>query len=233
MTTALTVYLANAASATIGTANQLYHSGAGSPTTAQPTTTMAAATGFGEILAQGGTAWAASGSLPAPSGKGFFLDDTTLDGNDLIAGNWSATVRYVAMQSGAQAGSMTADIYVAVYRYRPSTTTYTEIVVMSLASQTINSNLANYSLSGIAAAMGFASGDKLYVAHYLNITAGSGNVNQGVRINRESTDTTTKIGDALASVVTPGFVATPTRRVSFVVGSGMLAGYIPASGGSL
>ncbi len=198
MSTALTVFLANAASATISTANQLYHSGSGSPATAQPTTTMAAATGYGEILAQGGTAWAASGSAPTPSGKGFFLDDSTLDGQDLVSGSWTAEVRYVAMQSGAQAGSMTADIHVRVYRYRPSSTTYTQIIDMALTGQTINDTLANYSLSGsTGSAISFATGDRLYVDYILNITAGSGNVNQGVRINRESTDTSTHLGDIL------------------------------------
>jgi hypothetical protein len=50
--TALTLYLANAASTTIATANQLYHNGAGSPTTAQPVTTMGTSINYGEILSQ-------------------------------------------------------------------------------------------------------------------------------------------------------------------------------------
>jgi len=235
MSTALTVFLANAASATISTANQLYHSGSGSPAAAQPTTTMAAATGYGEILAQGGTAWAASGSAPTPSGKGFFLDDSTLDGQDLVSGSWTAEVRYVAMQSGAQAGSMTADIHVRVYRYRPSSTTYTQIIDMALTGQTINDTLANYSLSGsTGSAISFATGDRLYVDYILNITAGSGNVNQGVRINRESTDTSTHLGDILAEVVTPGFQAsvgpaTASTAPTSLTFAGVVGGSNPAS----
>lgn len=207
MSTALTVYLANAASSVVGTANQLYHNGAGSPTTNQPTTTMGTSVNYGEILSQGGTAWAASGSIGSQTGKGFFLDDTTLDGQDLLAGSWSATVRLVAMQSGSQAGSMTADIVVRVSKY--SGGSYTTLITMTLTGQTINATLANYSLSGsTGSATSFASGDKLYIDCWLKITAGSGNAAQGVRINRLSTDTTTKIGDATASVATPGYQAT-------------------------
>lgn len=206
MPTALTLYLANAASTTIGTANQLYHSGAGSPTTGQPITTMGTAVNYGEVLSQGGSAWAASGSIGTPTGKGFFLDDTTLDGQDIVSGSYSATLRLVAMQSGSQAGSMTADIIVRLFRYRPSTTTYTQIVAMTLTGQTINAVLTNYSLSGSTGSnTSFIAGDKLYCDCWLNITAGSGNAAQGVRINRLTTDTATFIGDALASVATPGY----------------------------
>jgi hypothetical protein len=229
--TALTVYYANAASSVVGTANQLYHNGAGSPSTAQPTSTFGTQTQYIEIYSQGGSGLTGAGSIGSPSGHGFFLDDSTLDGQDVSVGSWSATVRFVAMQLGAQAGSMTADIIVRAYRYRSGT--YTQIISMTLAAQTINSNLANYSLSGSSSSpIGFVSGDHLYTDVWVNITAGSGNANQGIRINRESTDTSTKIGDALASIATAGFLATPAR-VPFVVGSGMLPGYFPASGGSL
>lgn len=215
MTTALTTYLANAASATIGTANQLYHNGAGSPTTAQPTSTFGTQTQYIEVYSQGGSGLTGAGSIGAPSGHGFFLDDTTLDGQDLIAGSWSATVRLVAMQSGSQAGSMTADIIVRAYRYRPSTTTYTPIISMSLTAQTINATLTNYSLSGSGSTTSFASGDKLYCDVWINVTAGSGSAAQGVRINRLSTDTTTFIGDALAGIATPGYQATATGIVLY------------------
>lgn len=212
MPTSLTLYLANATSATIGTANQLYHNGAGSPATGQPITTMGTSVNYGEVLSQGGTAWAASGSIGTPTGKGFFLDDTTLDGQDIVSGSYSATVRLVAMQSGSQAGSFTSDIIVRLFRYRPSTTTYTQIVAMTLTGQTINATLANYSLSGSTGSnTSFASGDKLYCDVWLNITAGSGNAAQGVRINRLTTDTVTFIGDALASVATPGYQSSATN----------------------
>jgi hypothetical protein len=236
MATLLTVYYANAASATIGTANQLYHSSAGSPATAQPISIFGTQTQFIEIYSQGGSGLTGVGSIGTPSGHGFFLDDTTLNGQDLIAGSWSAVIRLVAMQSGSQAGSFTADVIVRAFRYRPSTTTYTQIISMTLAAQTINAVLANYSLSGsIGSATSMASGDKLYTDAWINITAGSGNVNQGIRINRLSTDTTTFIGDATAQIVTAGYQPTAgaTHGVSFVAGSGLLAGYIPGFGGSL
>lgn len=209
MSTALTVYDANAVSATLSTSNQLYHATAGSPATAQPVTIFGTQTGYIEIFSQGVASSTGVGSLPAQSGHGWFLDDTTLDGQDLLSGAFTGGARYVAMQGGSQAGTMTADVIIRVSRYHPGTTTYTTMLTMTLTAQTINATLTNYSTSGSAGStLSFATGDKLYIDRFVNITAGSGNATQGIRVNRQSTDTATKVGDATTAVVTNGFQAT-------------------------
>jgi hypothetical protein len=209
VSTALSVYYAFAASSTISTANKLYTGTGGSPTTAQNLTSVNASTGYGEIPAQGSAAaWAASGSIGTPTGKGFFLDATTLDGQDLIAGNYSAIIRFNTQATG----NVTADIYVRVYRYRPGTTTYTQIVSMVLTGQTITNTITSFSLPSTSTGSNtsFATGDKLYVDVWLDITATTSSSGQQIKHNRQSTDTTTFVGDTQAVVVTPGYQLTVT-----------------------
>ena len=219
MTTALTVFQANAASTTTGltTANQFYAGSSGSPAVNQLVTIMGTATGFGEILPRGGSAWTAGGSLPSPSGNGFVLDANTLDSQQIVSGTWSAEVRFCAMQGASQAGTLVADIYVRAYRY--SSGTYTNIVTMKLATQTINSTLTTYLIDVAHSATGtsgsaitFATGDKLYCDIICNITTNANaNVTQGIRNNRMSTDTSTFVGDINASVTTPGYQSAGTN----------------------
>jgi hypothetical protein len=223
----LTLYLSAAASAVLTSANQLYH--AGQATASGLTyTQLGTATGYGEVWAQGtANAWAAAGSLPAPDGHGFFLDDSTLDNQTLQAGSWNAIVRLVAAlgTSGTLGGSVTADIYERWFRYRAGV--YSLIVQMLLTGQTINNTITNYSLSGTGVSMDFAPGDKLYSQVDLNVTnAGAGGVTQTIRLNRLSTDTVSFTGDPFAQIVTPGFQPTPPPggQTSFInrLGSGLL-----------
>lgn len=205
---ALTVWLANAASATLSTANQLYTGGAASPSTNQTISTVGTSTGFGEVYAQGNAgAWGAAGSLIAQSGHGFFLDASTLDGGSLAAGSYAATVRYVAMQGVSQAGTLVADLYVRVSKY--SGGSYTTIATLFLKAQTINNVLANYILMGVtdnASDTSFAAGDRLYIDYPVNVvTNANAQSTQGIRINRLSTDTTAFTGDVNAQVVFTGY----------------------------
>jgi len=216
--TALTTFLTNTASATLATANQLY-SISGNPATVNVYNRVGTATGYGECTAQGTTsAWAAGGSLPAPTGKGFLFDVTTLEGNQFAAANWNGTVRLNCAQNGnaaPNAGTLTADIIMRAYK-RSSGGTYTNIAVITLAGQTIPSGFTSFSLPTTAgSAMTFSTGDKLYCDVFLNVTANTNaNATQDVRFNRLSTDTGGSTGDNNASLVSPGYT-------SSIPGSGM------------
>ena len=210
--TALTTFLTNAASATLATANQLY-STSGSPATTNTYSRVGTATGYGELVSQGTTgAWAAGGSISAPTGKGFLFDVTTLEGQQFAAGNWSGTVRLNCAQNGnaaPNAGTLTADIIMRAYK-RSSGGTYTNIVTITLAGQTIPSGFTSFSLPTTAgSAMTFTTGDKLYVDVWLNVTANANaSAVQDVRFNRLSTDTGGTTGDNNASLVSPGYTST-------------------------
>lgn len=217
--TSLQVWLANAASSTLSTANQLYASSGGSPATNATYSNFGTGTGFIEITSQGQVGTCV-GSIGSPSGLGFLWDVTTLEAQQFLSGNWSAIVRLNASQfvqatsTGlTQAGTLTADIYVRAYR-RSSAGTYTQLVSTILTGQSIVSAFASYSLPSTSAGASatFATGEKLYIDIWANITANAnGNTNQGIRLNRLSMDTTTFVGDTAATVVTPGYQSGSTN----------------------
>lgn len=208
--TPLTVYLSRAQSATLTTANQLYQM-AGSPTTGSQNALVGTATGFGELQARSQGTWAAFASIAAcaPTGHGWFLDHSVspLDGQQIVAGLWSAVVNLAAFQSGTQVGSLFIDIYVRAWRYRPSTTTYTNIVTMELAGITITAS-QDYTLPSTAAdAMPFLAGDLLYIDAWANVRTNTNNSSlQAIRLLKQSSDTTGLTGSTESQIVSPGFV---------------------------
>lgn len=216
-TTGLTTYIANAASSTIGTADKLYVVG-GTPSTVNTLVTCNGSTGWGEIVSQGSaSAWPAAGSIGSPSGKGFFMDTTILDGKSIAAGNWSGNVRI----SANGAGTISANLTVRVYRYHPSGSVYTLITSWTLNAQAWTTTIATVALPSTAAsAIAFAAGDKLYIDYWANITANTSGTGQQVRMNRLSTDTGGLTGDTNTQIVTPGY------------GTPVVAGNLAASGGA-
>lgn len=219
MATSLTCYRANAAASTLSTANQLYHAAAGAPAVNQTYTLIGSSLGFGEIYPQGNTnAWPAAGSLLAPDGHGYFVDDNVLDGQTIIAGNWSATIRLGAFlgTGGSAGGGFTADLYVRAFRYRAGT--YSLIVSMVVTNQSVGLTITTYNLPNTSApSVDFAVGDRLYIQDDMNILTNIGNSTATVRINRLSTATVTKDGDALAQIVTPGYQATSASSGQTVI----------------
>jgi hypothetical protein len=240
--TSLTVFMTNTVGSTLATTYQLSAThGVDNTNVTQTYTRLGTATGWGEVTAQGTTgAWAAAGAIGSPSGKGFMLESSVLNlaGNTIAAGSWSATIRFgIGHDDGTLGGTIVGDIHVRVYRYRSGT--YTQIIDMVASAQTIpttSGSLISYTLSGsTGAGTDFISGDLLYVDCWLNVTSNvTADTIRAIRLNRLSTNNT---GDTNAQVVTPGYAATPPppsgTGVSFVNGMGMLAGYIPAYGGSL
>ena len=222
MATALTVYRTNSAAATLSTANQLYHAAAGTPAVNQTYTQIGSSLGFGEIYPQGNTNnWPAAGSLIAPDGHGYFVDDNLLDGQTIIAGNWSATLRLGAFigTTGSAGGGFTADLYVRAFRYRAGV--YTLIVSMVVLNQSVGLTITTYNLPNTAASsVDFAVGDRLYIQDDMNLLTNTGNASATVRVNRLSTATVTKDGDANAQIVTPGYQPTTASNTQLVVRQG-------------
>lgn len=205
--TALSTFMANAASSTIATADKLYTT-SGSPTSVNTLTTINGSTGWGEVPSQGSaSAWPSLGAIGNPSGKGFFLDASTLDGMQFPAGNWSGNVRISANGSG----TITADLVVRVYRYTPGTSTYTNIITWTLPAQSWTTTINTASLPSTAAsAITFATGDRLYIDYWAHVTANTSGTGQQIRMNRLSTDTTTFTGDPATQITTPGYRTPPT-----------------------
>lgn len=233
MSTSLTVYLSNAVSSTLANADKLYIA-SGSPANTQSYSKIGNnITGYGEIESRANNAntWAASGSIGSPTGKGFLWDVTTLEGQQLLSGNWTPSVRLNASQSSGtpQAGTLTGDIYVRAYKYNASV--YTLIVTCSLAGQTINSTFTTYAITAASGSLtSFVTGDKLYMDIWVNcLTNANANGNQGIRLNRLSTDTTTFLGDPAAQFITPGYQATPatsakTQYITSDIAPGLIYG---------
>ena|SRR5579875_1254207 len=199
MTTALTAYLTNAATTTLTTANQLATAlNSGAATT--KSTTVGTSTGYGEVYAQGNaSAWAAAGSIGNPSGNGFLWDATTLEGQQIIAGTWTPTLRF-QLSTGT---SITADCYCRAYK-RSSGGVYTLIGSMLFSGKSITTSGNNVSFSGSSlGAVSFATGDKLYIDVWLDITANSsGSGSATVKMNEASAANT---GIATAQITTPGY----------------------------
>ncbi len=203
MTTALTAYLTKIACPdTLTTANQIYNA-LNSGTSSQKNTTIGTSTGYGEVYSQGTAgAWAAAGSIGSPSGNGWLWDVTTLEGQTIVAGTWTPTLRF-QLSVGT---SIIADCYCRAYK-RSSSGVYTQIGSILFASKTITTsgNTINFTGSSLSA-VSFATGDKLYIDAWLNITTNnSGSGTATIQTNESSTATS---GIATAQMVTPGYQPT-------------------------
>lgn len=163
--TALSIAANSTASTTLSTANTLANTLATS-TQAHPTTLVSTATGWGEVYAQGNaSAWAAAGSQPAPSGHGWLWDVTTLEGQQISAGNWTPTLKL-----RISSGTLVATIVARAYVYH-SGGTYTQIGIVTYVAQTLGTSTGT--LTGTATAFlatPFATGDKLYIDVVMNVT---------------------------------------------------------------
>lgn len=165
----------------------------------------------------GSGGWAGGTSIGTPTGYGWMLDATTLEGQMVLAGNWSALIRLGAFQSGSQAGSLGCDIYVRAFQY--SGGTYTQLVAMETSSTTTITSSADITLPNTLGTSGtFAVGDKLYIDIWANVkTNGNGSSVQALRIGKISTDTSGLTGASDAAIVTPGYQTTGgTKQITLL-----------------
>src|SRR5207244_1873088 len=98
--------------------------------------------GYMELLSQGGSG-TVTASLPAPSGKGWLFDVTTLERKRIIAGNWSASFAISDNTSSGPFSSLTIRAY-----KRSATGVYTSIGTMVNSSPpNITSSRQVYTIS--------------------------------------------------------------------------------------
>lgn len=214
MSTPLTVFMTAQASATLATSNQLYIVSGAPANTVVYNTIGAFVTGWGELTSQQLGSWASSGAIGLPTGNGWILDPSiqSLVGQEILSGNWTASIRINASQFPpfTQAGLLTADIAMRVFR-RTSAGVYFQIVSLVLTGQIISNAFTTYALPATAGGLEeFHTGDVLYIDVWLNVTSNN-NVSllQGIRLNRQSTDTVGLTGDPTVSMTSPGFQVIP------------------------
>ncbi len=216
-TTTLSTYFAAASSTTLTTANQLYTvaNSTGTPTSTWSYSRVGTASGFGEVSPQTETvSWEALSTIGSPSGSGFLYESVALEGKQISAGNWGATIRLNAAQNGdgtdgtGSAGTLVGVLYVRAFK-RSNVGVYTPIVTMSLLNQTIPAGRTTYQIPNVATstATPFEVGSRLYLDIWVNVTSNTNNSTvQDIRLNRLSTDTTGMTGDVLGFIVTPGYI---------------------------
>lgn len=203
--TALTLYGSNVASTTLTSACKLATTTGGTETTVT-TTGPASGSGYVEILSQAATA-TLNASLPSPDGKGWLFDATTLEGQTISAGNWSASF-------GAQdnAGSGPVQSFTIRFYKRSSGGVYTSIGSLTLSSQTITTTKTTYNFSASSlSSMSFATGDKLYVDLFIQATGWASDP----IVNYVSNSATAGVANDL-QITTPGYVPNTTTNTEAV-----------------
>jgi len=188
--TALTLYLTNTAASSVASANGLITPAASS--NASNTTMIGTSTGYGEVISQGsGAAWPNAGGIGAASGHGWIYDTTALEGQQIVAGNWTPT-----LQCSVSSGSIAADLILNVSVYRAGV--YTSIGSMSLIAQGFTTSNTTYTFAATSLPNAvFYSGSKLYVQVTLNITTNATGTSTANFICNADSDSTTQI-------ITPG-----------------------------
>ncbi|MDE2312256.1 MAG: hypothetical protein KGJ93_04205, partial [Patescibacteria group bacterium] len=199
--TALTMYFTNTNDTLLTSGRQLTNSSPASETNV--TVKVGTASGWGILSSQGSTAsWPAAASEPAQNGVGFIWDVTTLEGQQILSGNWTPKVKL-----SVSFGSIVADIHARVSVYH-SGGTYSTILDASSTGQTINTTATVYTLPATSGALtNFSTGDKLYEDVILNITTNStGKANAVINVYQNN--------GANESLVTPGYQAQPTTTLA-------------------
>lgn len=211
MTTALTLYYCRAASTTLSTAGALASTTGG--TLGNNAITLGTNTGYGELYALTAETFPNGGTgIGNPSGNGFLWDVTTLEGQQIIAGTWTVTIRLQLSGAGVT-GSLTVDLYARVFR-RSSTGIYTQIgSTMSKTGNTVNTTVASFTFAGASLPLAtFSGGDKAYTDAWANVTAN--NATGGTATIKFFSTTTAGQGINTAQIVTPGYQQAIVGNVS-------------------
>ena len=203
MTTALTAYQSSTSATHIANAGTLIANTTGGTLTNQGET-IGTATGYGQLDAAY-SSWPALGALGSPDGNGWLWDVTTLEGQQIVSGNWTPT--YTLLVS---VGSITADIYTRFYVWNSGT--YTQIgSTMSKTGQTINTTATAFAFSAASQpTQNFNTGDKLYVDVWINCktnSTGSGSALLRIQVSSSATQ-----GNVGAQIVTPGYQVIPSTH---------------------
>jgi hypothetical protein len=197
--TALTAYLSSSAATTITTANQILTTAPASETS--KTTKIGKTTGYCELYAQGNSGGCTGvSSPPAPSGHGFILDATTLEGQQILSGNWTGAMKLAVSKSG-----VTVTAYMRVFKY--SGGTYTQIATSTSNSIALGTTATALTFSaGSGALTNFNTGDKLYIDFVVNITSNTAN-------STTETISLYENGGAAEEMTTPGYQPQPVTTL--------------------
>lgn len=194
--TLLTVYGTKTDDTLLPNARQLTSSQPNNPTSFA--TTVNTSTGWVELQAKGGTGSIGT-SAPNPSGNGFIWNDTALEGQQILAGNWTAS-----QDLKTSSGTIVADVHVRAYK-RSSSGNYSLIADMVAAGQTIGSGSTLISLPAVSsAAISFGTGDKLYYDVVLKISSNSMSSGASIKMNENTMN---------AYVATPGYQTAPISNL--------------------
>ncbi len=205
MTTALVAYLTATMSTTLTTANKLYVT-SGSPTVQENLVLIGTANGYGEICSQGSvSAWAALGSIGAPTGKGWLLDSNVLDNQQLVIGAYSGSLR-----SGFKLAGNSANVvyYQRWWKYTASGGTYTAIITLTSTSQALSGSSAitvSMPSNSSIIVTNFAPGDFLYIDEWANVSSNTGSGTQNFRVGNLSLDVSGLTGASVHSSTSPGY----------------------------
>jgi hypothetical protein len=196
--TALTLYGSSIASTTLTTADQFATTTGGTETSKTTSVASAAGNGYLEVLSQGGSGTIYT-SIPAPTGRGWLFDVTTLEGQTLASGNWSGSV---GLADTAGSGPLLS-IIAREYK-RSSAGVYTSIGTLTLSGPTITTTRTTFSLPSTSfASMAFATGDKLYVDLFIDANGWGGDF----IVNDVSNSTSAGVVNDM-QIVSPGYAPT-------------------------
>lgn len=135
--TLLTAYYTTANSAVLTSAELLVTS-VGTPTTFAGGSTVDSSTGWYQV-GLGAASTTFYGSIQDPTGIGALLDVSSLQGNALLAGSYSASMQFSLSQAST---SMSGSMVLRYYKYNIITKTYTPIGTITNSSVNINSTSA-------------------------------------------------------------------------------------------
>lgn len=169
----------------------------------QPTTKVGTSTGFSEIPGRGTAAnWQGLAAMGSPSGAGWLLDSTILQGQQIIAGTWTPKTR-----AKISVGTATADMYVNAYKYVGGA--YTLIGTCSLLAQALGTVLTAYNFSPtVLSTMQFGGSGYLYIDVWYNVTVNnSGSGAATIGFTNSNSASLGRAGEA--EVDTPGFTSVP------------------------
>jgi hypothetical protein len=217
-----TIYGSSVADGTLTTAGACSATTGGTETTKGTTGCSGAASTYIEVRATGGAATAGVSSLPSPSGKGWVYYPGA---GTFAAGNWSAVINF-AETFNFTAGSWTIRFYTL------SGGVYTSIGTIAIASPAITTSKKQFSFSATSmSSVTLASGDALYFDLWLR--GGGSAWGSDTLTIYESNSSSAGVANDMQVTTATFTLAGSTPSVSFVNGGSMLAGYIPAYGGSL
>lgn len=209
--TALTLYFTQTSATTVTTADTLLANASTGGTLSNKNTNLTSGTtGWFEVWSQGNaSAQTGAGSEPAPSGHGWLLDSTLLEGNHFSAGTWSFSLPFETTTTG----TFTADIHFRAYQ-RSSGGVYTLIGEAVASGQSIISTAFTTVTASVSAAASntFAVGDKLYIDDPQNLLTNGTTGNLRMQASSSAT-----LGNTSAQVVTPGYSASTqvNKNLSF------------------